>query len=158
MVTVVCHVEAGVGDGQARRVQEPGVGAGVVVGPGGALQAGDGRDIRGPGVDHSDGVVTGVCHVEAGAGDGQARRVPEPGVGAGVVVGPGGAAKAGEGRDRRGPGVDHSDGVVKVVCHVEAGAGDGQAHGIVELSSGFGAVSGPGDALLAGDGRDHWIS
>ena len=116
---IVCHIECrGVAGGvevQASNTLELGVGAGAVGGPRAALHAGDGRDLLGIGVDNADGVVTTVCHIQLVAGDGQAPRIRELGVGAGAVGGPEAALHAGEGRDHCGPGVDHSDCFVTIV-------------------------------------------
>ena len=116
---IVCHIECrGVAGGvelQNKRSTEPGVGAGAVGGPLGALHAGDGRDLVGIGIHNADGVVLLICHIQLVAGDGQAVRTIELGIGAGAVGGPGGALHAGEGRDHCGPGVDHSECVVEVV-------------------------------------------
>ena len=85
-----------------------------------ALHAGEGRDLLGQGVDFSDGVVTVICHIQGGAGDGQGHviRLIELGVGAGPVVAPA-APSAGEGRDILGHGVDNADCVVLSICHVQ---------------------------------------
>ena len=171
-VTVcICHIQFGAGDSQASRIAEPGVGAGAVGGAGeprdagnGALLAGEGRDILRPGVDMTDGEVSAICHVQAGAGDSQAPRSVEPGGGAGAVGGPADALHAGEGRDLLRLGVDNADGVVKCICHIQFGAGDSQAFWIVELGGGAEAVVSVVIVIvisrciwIASEGRDHRI-
>ena len=121
----ICHVQLGAGDSQALWNGELSVGADAVVAP--VAPAGEGRDLLGPGIDHADGVVILICHVQLGAGDSQAGRSVEHGVGAGAVGGPRAALNAGEGRDLLRLGVDNADGVVTVICHVQLGAGDSQA-------------------------------
>ena len=149
-VTTVCNVQLGAGDGQAGRVDELGAGADAVFYPTDALDAGEGRDFLGIGVDNADCGVTKICHIQLGARDGQALWKGEMGAGAGAVGGP--IASAGEGRDLVGLCVHNADCAVKCVCHVKLGAGDGQSGRIEEMGAGAGAVGRP--IASAGEGRN----
>ena len=91
----VCNIECrrvGRVDKQASQVVEPGVGAGAVGGPGGTLHAGDGRDLLGICINNTDDHIIYFCHIQLVAGDIQAGRKVELGVGAEAVSAPRGAA------------------------------------------------------------------
>ena len=156
VVKFICDVQLGAGDGQAVWHTELGDGAGAVGGP--IASAGEGCDLLGLGVDNADCVVEFICDVQLGAGDGQAPRKEELGVGAGAVGGPIDALAAGDGRDLLGLRVHNTDCVVTSICHIKLGAGDGQALWIIELGAGAGGVNQPIGIRIAGKVRDHRIS
>ena len=153
MVICICDVQLGAGDGQALWHTE--LGAGAVGGPVAALAAGERRDLLGLRVHNTDCVVTSICHIKLGAGDGQALWSIELGVCAGAVGGT--IASAGEGRDFLGPGVDNADCVVKFICDVQLDARQSQALWSIELGVGAGGVNQPIDIRIAGEIRDHRI-
>ena len=101
-------------------------------------------------------MVKCICNIKLGAGDCQALWHTELGDGAGAVGCP--IASAGQGRDILGLGVDNADCVVKFICDVQLGAGDGQGLWIVELGVGAGGVNQPIGIRIAGEVRDHRIS